>query len=130
MCAKILKDYMMDTDQLREFDLKTTLFKYLLPYATILPIFSNLSNSLIIEFKHALNSRRFNGYIIGFDLFEELIHLSEYYKRLLRIFGFISKFFISGGFILYLLNQINNFNDIDIYVESVDFFFHVFVMNT
>lgn len=126
MCAEILRDYMISVDELKSIDIKKVLFKYLVPYASILPIFSNLSHSLINELNRELDSSTVNGLSLGIELIEEFSLIRECYKLNRTYRDVVSKFFISGGLISKLLNQVTEFNDIDIYIEDVDLmrFFH------
>lgn len=126
MCAEILKNYMISPDELKSFDIKKVIFEYLVPYASILNFFSNLSHSLINELNRSLDSSKLNSLALGGELYEEFSLIRNHYKLNYRQTSIVPKFFISGGLVSKLLNQITEFNDIDIYIEDKDLmgFFH------
>lgn len=115
MCADFLHQYMIPNEKLEEMDLAKKLKYYLLPFVAILPRFGSMSHILISKYEECLSYNRMHGKYIPMDLNFEFRSIDRNFDRNEVYESEVPSFIVSGTFVLFLLGQIDTFNEIDFF---------------
>lgn len=119
MCNEFMRPYIMDKHSLNDLKIKDFIFKYFVPYVFVIPILKSISGSLIVRFLNVFNKKeKLCAEYISESLYNEFAKQEQHYKRNMAFSYEIPKFIISGGFLLYIFDQVTTFGDIDIYISD------------
>lgn len=117
-CINLVEPYFIKKQSLLDFDLKYELINLLLPYTLILPYIIDFTHSLKAKFDFWLTAHsKWNNKLMSKDLYLEFLNLEPFFAKIVHDREGIHKFIISGSYVLKLLDQIDVFSDIDIYIS-------------